>query len=69
MSFIEIHDQAFGAFVMANAPVERLPTDFDWVEGPVGLRCQGRKAADERTFLRRSCCGCRRSASRPPSGR
>lgn len=35
MSFFEIHDPAFGAFVMGNAPVKRLATGFDWVEGPV----------------------------------
>ena len=35
MSFFEIHDPAFGRFVMGNAPVKRLATGFDWVEGPV----------------------------------
>jgi gluconolactonase len=35
MSFFEIHDPAFSAFVMGNAPVKRLTTGFDWVEGPV----------------------------------
>jgi gluconolactonase len=35
MSFFEIHDPAFGAFVLGNAPVKRLATGFDWVEGPV----------------------------------
>lgn len=35
MSFFEIHDPAFRAFVMGNAPVKRLATGFDWVEGPV----------------------------------
>ncbi|MFN4128677.1 MAG: SMP-30/gluconolactonase/LRE family protein [Paracoccaceae bacterium] len=35
MSFFEIHDPAFGAHVMGNAPVKRLATGFDWVEGPV----------------------------------
>lgn len=35
MSFFEIHDPAFGSFVMGNAPVKRLATGFDWVEGPV----------------------------------
>ncbi|MCU0906497.1 MAG: SMP-30/gluconolactonase/LRE family protein [Rhodobacteraceae bacterium] len=35
MSFFEIHDPAFGAYVMGNAPVKRLATGFDWVEGPV----------------------------------
>jgi gluconolactonase len=35
MSFFEIHDPAFGAFVIGNAPVKRLATGFDWAEGPV----------------------------------
>ena len=35
MSFFEVHDPAFRAFVMGNAPVKRLATGFDWVEGPV----------------------------------
>jgi gluconolactonase len=35
MSFFEIHDPAFGTFVMGNAPLKRLATGFDWVEGPV----------------------------------
>lgn len=35
MSFFEIHDPVFGAFVLKNAPVKRLATGFDWVEGPV----------------------------------
>ena len=35
MSFFEIHDPAFGTYVMGNAPVKRLATGFDWVEGPV----------------------------------
>lgn len=35
MSFFEIHDPAFGRFVMGNAPVKQLATGFDWVEGPV----------------------------------
>jgi gluconolactonase len=35
MSFFEIHDPAFGAYVLGNAPVKRLATGFDWVEGPV----------------------------------
>ena len=34
MSF-EISDPAFGRFVMGNAPVKKLATGFDWVEGPV----------------------------------
>jgi gluconolactonase len=35
MSFFEIHDPSFEAFVLGNAPVRRLATGFDWVEGPV----------------------------------
>ncbi len=35
MSFFEIHDPAFARFVIANAPVKRLATGFDWAEGPV----------------------------------
>jgi gluconolactonase len=35
MSFFEIVDPAFASFVMGNAPVKRLATGFDWVEGPV----------------------------------
>ena len=35
MSFFEIHDPQFGSYVMGNAPVKRLATGFDWVEGPV----------------------------------
>lgn len=35
MSFFEVHDPAFQSFVLGNAPVKRLATGFDWVEGPV----------------------------------
>ena len=35
MSFFEVHDPAFGAYVVGNAPVKRLATGFDWVEGPL----------------------------------
>ncbi len=35
MSFFETIDPAFGRYVMGNAPVKRLATGFDWVEGPV----------------------------------
>jgi gluconolactonase len=35
MSFFEIHDPVFATFVMGNAPVKRIATGFDWVEGPV----------------------------------
>lgn len=35
MSLFEVYDPAFGAYVLGNAPVKRLATGFDWVEGPV----------------------------------
>ncbi len=35
MSFFEVLDPIFGSFVLGNAPVKRLATGFDWVEGPV----------------------------------
>ena len=35
MSFFESHDPRFDRYVMFNAPVKRLATGFDWVEGPV----------------------------------
>ncbi len=35
MSFFEIVDPEFGRFVIGNAPVKKLATGFDWVEGPV----------------------------------
>lgn len=35
MSCFEIHDPAFGRFVLGNAPLKQLATGFDWVEGPV----------------------------------
>lgn len=35
MSFYEVIDPAFGAYVLGNAPVKRLATGFDWAEGPV----------------------------------
>jgi gluconolactonase len=41
MSFFEVHDPAFGAYVLGNAPVKRLATGFDWVEGPVWFGDQG----------------------------
>jgi gluconolactonase len=41
MSFFEIHDPAFATFVMGNAPLKRLATGFDWVEGPVWIGDQG----------------------------
>lgn len=41
MSFFEIHDPVFATFVMGNAPVKRIATGFDWVEGPVWFGDQG----------------------------
>lgn len=35
MSFFEVHDPVFARYVIPNAPVKRLATGFDWVEGPV----------------------------------
>jgi sugar lactone lactonase YvrE len=35
MSFFEVIDPIFAAYVLGNAPVKRLATGFDWVEGPV----------------------------------
>ena len=35
MSCFEVNDPRFGGFVMGNAPVKRIATGFDWVEGPV----------------------------------
>lgn len=35
MSCFEVIDPRFARFVMGNAPVKRLATGFDWVEGPV----------------------------------
>ncbi len=35
MTDFEIHDPAFAAFVLPNAPVKRLASGFDWAEGPV----------------------------------
>ncbi len=35
MTFFESHDARFARFVMGNAPVKKLATGFDWVEGPV----------------------------------
>jgi gluconolactonase len=35
MTDFETHDPRFGQFVMGNAPVKKLATGFDWVEGPV----------------------------------
>jgi gluconolactonase len=35
MTFFETIDPAFATYVLGNAPVKRLATGFDWVEGPV----------------------------------
>ena len=35
MSWFEVVDPRFGAFVLGNAPPKQLATGFDWVEGPV----------------------------------
>jgi gluconolactonase len=35
MSFYQSNDPRFDRFVMFNAPVKKLATGFDWVEGPV----------------------------------
>jgi gluconolactonase len=35
MSFFVSHDPVFATYVLGNAPVKRLATGFDWVEGPV----------------------------------
>ncbi len=35
MSFFEVHDPRFASFVIGNAPVKRIATGYDWVEGPV----------------------------------
>lgn len=35
MSFFDCHDPQFASYVLGNAPVKRLATGFDWVEGPV----------------------------------
>lgn len=35
MTSFETIDPAFGSYVLGNAPVKKLATGFDWVEGPV----------------------------------
>ncbi len=35
MDWAESHDSRFDRFVLGNAPLKRLATGFDWVEGPV----------------------------------
>lgn len=37
MAFFEVVDPIFASYVLFNAPVKRLATGFDWVEGPVWL--------------------------------
>ncbi len=41
MSFFEVYDPVFASYVMGNAPVKRIATGFDWVEGPVWFGDQG----------------------------
>jgi gluconolactonase len=41
MSFFEVHDPEFARYVLGNAPVKRLATGFDWVEGPLWFGDQG----------------------------
>lgn len=41
MTFFEVVDPIFASYVLFNAPVKRLATGFDWVEGPVWLGDQG----------------------------
>lgn len=41
MSFFECVDPQFASYVLGNAPVKRLATGFDWVEGPVWFGDQG----------------------------
>ena len=38
MSFYEAIDPIFNTYVMFNAPVKKLASGFDWVEGPVWFR-------------------------------
>ena len=35
MSCFDVLDPRFASFIMGNAPVKKLATGFDWVEGPV----------------------------------
>ena len=35
MTFYESFEKTFDTYVLANAPVKRIATGFDWVEGPV----------------------------------
>ena len=35
--FFETYDPRFGSYVMFNAPLKKLATGFDWVEGPVWM--------------------------------
>ena len=44
MTCFDVIDPRFGTYVMGNAPVKRLATGFDWVEGPVWF-------GDSRTLL------------------
>lgn len=35
MSFFQSDDPVFDSYILGNAPLKRLATGFDWVEGPV----------------------------------
>jgi gluconolactonase len=35
MTFFEVHSPIFKRYVLGNAPLQKLATGFDWVEGPV----------------------------------
>jgi gluconolactonase len=35
MTFFEAHNPLFKRFILGNAPLQKLATGFDWVEGPV----------------------------------
>jgi gluconolactonase len=35
MTFFEAHSSVFNRYILGNAPLQKLATGFDWVEGPV----------------------------------
>jgi gluconolactonase len=35
MTFFEAHSPVFNRYILGNAPLQKLATGFDWVEGPV----------------------------------
>ena len=41
MSFFQSDDPVFDSYVLGNAPLKRLATGFDWVEGPVWFGDRG----------------------------